>query len=306
MWKWIRRHFAPNLWQAYQEWSTDGGFTLAASLAYYGVLSAFPLLIVVMAVLGWLLSFSHLAQQQREQLLHVVEQSTSPQFEKQIGELLDQVQEMAKVNGPVAVATLLFGAIGIFAHLDLSFDRIWKVPPATESVGYLHTIYDVLHGKFRAFLMMLLMGVVMVAAFIGSMIITGLREFAVGLPAGNFIWHLTQSATGVGINSAYFFVIYKSLSKRRIRWREAAGGALLAGIAWEIGRQVLASFVIGKNYSAYGVVGAFIAMLLWFFYASCLLFYGAEFVQVMAKKREIAAGHLSPKNPLSTGDASRT
>ena len=43
-------------------------------------------------------------------------------------------EAMAAVNGPVGVATLLFGAIGIFAHLDLSFDRIWKVPAASESV----------------------------------------------------------------------------------------------------------------------------------------------------------------------------
>jgi membrane protein len=201
----------------------------------------------------------------------------------------------------VGVATLLFGAIGIFAHLDLSFDRIWKVPPATETVGYLRTFYNVVHGKFRAFLMMLIMGLVMIAAFIGSMVISGMREYAAALPAGHFLWHLTQTATGVLINSLYFFVIYKSLSKRKVRWREAAAGGLLAGIAWEIGRQVLASFVIGKNYSAYGIVGAFIAMLLWFFYASCLLFYGAEYVQVLAKKREAADGVQSPPNPVATG-----
>jgi membrane protein len=54
----------------------------------------------------------------------------------------------------------------------------------------------------------------------------------------------------------------------------------VAGVAWEIGRQLLALLIVGKSYTAYGVIGSFIVLMLWFYYASVVLLFGAEFVQV--------------------------
>ena len=51
-------------------------------------------------------------------------------------------------------------------------------------------------------------------------------------------------------------------------------------MVWEIGRLILAVFVIGGRYSPYGVVGTFIAMMIWVYYAAAILFLGAEFVKV--------------------------
>jgi membrane protein len=58
----------------------------------------------------------------------------------------------------------------------------------------------------------------------------------------------------------------------------------LAAVVWEIGRMILAAFLIGNKYSAYGVVGSFIAVMLWIYYASTVVFLGAEYVQVICRR----------------------
>jgi membrane protein len=67
-----------------------------------------------------------------------------------------------------------------------------------------------------------------------------------------------------------------------VRWKEALVGGLLAAIVWAIGKAILLSFLIGEKYSAYGVIGASIGVMLWFYYASAVVFLGAEVVRALA------------------------
>ena len=85
----------------------------------------------------------------------------------------------------------------------------------------------------------------------------------------------------VGLNCLLFTVIYKILPKAAVRWRDAAAGGLLTALTWQIGQRVLESIVISNNYSAYGVVGSFLAVMLWMYYASAVILLGAEFVRAL-------------------------
>jgi membrane protein len=73
------------------------------------------------------------------------------------------------------------------------------------------------------------------------------------------------------------------MPKVPIRWPEAARGGIAAAVVWEIGRQLLANFVIGGKYSAYGVVGALLAIMLWGYYAATVIFLGAEYIQTFCR-----------------------
>ena len=84
-----------------------------------------------------------------------------------------------------------------------------------------------------------------------------------------------------------FTIIYRVIPKRHVPWLQAIGGGLVAGVAWEIGRQLLALLIVGKSYTAYGVIGSFIVLMLWFYYAGLVLLFGAEFVQVGSVGAEV-------------------
>ena len=83
-------------------------------------------------------------------------------------------------------------------------------------------------------------------------------------------------------NALLFALIYKVLPKVAIRWREALAGGLLVALVWILGQRLLVTFLIGPGYTAYGVVGSFIAVMIWVYYVSVILFLGAEFVEALS------------------------
>ena len=88
------------------------------------------------------------------------------------------------------------------------------------------------------------------------------------------------------LNAAVFGMLYHRLPKRRIEWVDAFRGGLLAALVWEAGRQLLGAVLIGVRYTtAYGAIGSFIAMLLWCYWGVSIIFFGAEYAQVLSDQR---------------------
>jgi membrane protein len=84
------------------------------------------------------------------------------------------------------------------------------------------------------------------------------------------------------MNFVAFTAIYKIVPRKRIRWREAMRGGLLTALLWEAGRQALSAYLLQLNYpSAYGIIGSFLAIMLWAYYASMVILFGAEYVRVL-------------------------
>jgi membrane protein len=271
------------LQQALQEYGTHDGPWLAGAIAYYAAFSVFPLLLVVIAALGWLLSFSPGAQDAQEQLLALVARAGTPVLAAQLGAILVGVRVHATTGGPIGLVALLVGASGLFAGLDAAFDRLWDVPAAAP--GILPALRLILFQRLTAFLMLLALGALLTLAFLGSLVLTAVDALALQLPGAATSWQVAQELIAVAISAAVLGVIYKVLPKSALRWSDVWPGAILVAIAWEVGKQVLAWIVIGQNYSAYGVAGAFIALMAWIYYASVLFFVGAEIVRVRYRLR---------------------
>ena len=190
------------------------------------------------------------------------------------------VKARAGLGGPIGILTLLAATIGVFLQFDAMFDRIFRTP--SESKGWLGAVREALFDRLMAFLMLLGVGVLVLAVFLANMVLTGMRPYIVKLPAGHSAWEWGQLAFTVVTNALLFGLIYRVLPRARIRWREALAGGTLVSIVWIIGQQLLVSFVIGEGYTAYGIVGSFIAVMLWLYYISVTVFFGAEFVQALA------------------------
>jgi len=274
---WLRTSMWVRIRHTVKGWQDDDGALLAASTAYYTVLSLFPLLLILISVLGFVLSFSSGAQDSQRQLLELLARNTSTELAQHVDVVLAEVRMKAAVSGPLGMLALLLAAIGIFAQFERAFDRIWKVKkPAAK--GVVAAIRNALLHRLRAFLMLMSVGLLVVVAFVASTGISVTRSLAIGLPYGTVLWRFVEVLLSVGINWLLFMLIYKVLPKARVLWIDAAQGAAVAAVLWEVNRQLLAALVIGERYSAYGVVGSIIALLLWVYLASSILFFGAEYV----------------------------
>ena len=275
---WLRTSVWVRVRRTVKGWQDDDDALLAASMAYYAVLSLFPLLLILISVLGFVLRFSPGAQDAQRQLLELLAQNTSAELAQHVELILAEVRTKAAVGGPLGMLALLLAAIGIFAQFERAFDRIWKVKkPAAK--GVVAAIRNALCHRLRAFLMLMSVGLLVGVAFVAGTGISVARSLAIGLPYGTVLWRFVEVLLSVGINWLLFMLIYKVLPKARVLWIDAAQGAAIAAVLWEVNRQLLAALVIGERYSAYGIVGSIIALLLWVYLASSILFFGAEYVR---------------------------
>jgi membrane protein len=266
----------------WEGWQKDDGFLLSAAMAYYAAFSLFPLCLVLIAVLGFVMRLSAQAQDARQQLFREVERHAGPWLAGQLEALLAGVSSHAGLGGPVGIVTLLLAAIGIFLQLNYMFDKIWGTAGSVAK-GWLASLRGVLLGRLTAFLMLLAVGGLLIAIFLADVVRAGIRSYVVQLPAGRTVWHWWEIAVTLAGSALLFALLYKVLPKAPIRWRDALAGGIFVSVVWFVGQRLLVVLLIGEGYSAYGVVGSFIAVMLWLYYASATVFLGAEFVRALGQ-----------------------
>jgi membrane protein len=278
----LLRNFAHRLWLAYMGFQEHEGSLAASGIAYYLALSFFPLLMVLVAGLGWALQGTDFGQNVQQQLLHAIEQQVSADLAQQVGRMLRIVSERAGTSGPIGFVVLIISAIAIFAQLDAAFDRIWRLPSDPHET-WMHWIVRILVVRLKALGMLVGMGAFVIAVMIASIAASATqRAMETRFPGVlGMQWYLNLLLYIV-LNFVAFTAIYKIVPRKRVGWVEAFRGALLAALLWEAGRQALAAYLLRLNYpSAYGVIGSFLAIMLWAYYASMVILYGAEYVRVL-------------------------
>jgi len=264
-------------------WQQDDGFLLSAAMAYYAAFSLFPLCLVLVSILGFVLKLSQRADNAQGVLIQQVAQHTSPWLADQLGALLAGVKAHAAFSGPFGAAALLAASIVVFLQLDYIFDRIFgTVKPLVKPTVWRY-VRTVLYDRLLAFAMLMTVFLLLVCLFVANLVVSGIRARIEGwLPGSESLWDWCQFAGTVVTNALLLTMIYKFLPKVKIRWRDAVTGGVLVSFIWLWGQRLLVRFLIGPGYTAYGVVGSFIAVMIWVYYVSAILFLGAEFIEALA------------------------
>jgi membrane protein len=282
---WMKTRVWPVVQTVIDRWDKDEGFLRSAALAYYAALSLLPLCLVLMAGLGMVAEHSDVFQQPQNELLSLIEDTTSPWMAEQLGELLKGVKTQAGVGGPLGIVVLIVTAIGIFTQLDTALDRMWG-NPGTQNRGIWGAIREALVDRLMAFLMLTGLGLLLIALMLANLALAGVREYVEHWSVGSFFLRTAQILLSPMLYAVVFSILYRVLPRAKVRWSEAIRGGLFVAVVWSIGQHVLEWLVLGDKYSAYGVVGSFIAILAWFYYASMAVLMGAEVVRVAGEGRK--------------------
>ena len=279
VWNYIARVF----WKTAELWQADDGFLLSAAMAYYAAFSLFPLCLVLISILGFVLRISQRAETAQGVLLDEVAHRTTPWLSHQLGDLLAGVKSNAGFSGPISAVALFLAAIVVFLQLDYMFDRIFGAPQPAPKPTIWRYARTVLYDRLSAFAMLAIVLLLLLALFVANVVYHGTKEVLLdNLPLLAKILDWSQSGATVLINGLLIGMIYRFLPKVRIRWRDAFVGGLLVSLVWLVGQRLLVRFLIGPGYTAYGIVGTFLAVMIWVYYVSAILFLGAEFIEALA------------------------
>ena len=282
---------------AAREFSDDKAPRLGAALAYYTMFSIAPLLLVVIAIAGFVFG----PEAARGEIFA---QTRGLIGAEGAGALQDMVRSAAKPkSGTIAtiigIATLLLGASGVFGQLKDALNTIWEVKPP-ESRG----AWGFLRERFLSLAMVLGVGFLLLVSLVLDTAVSALGKFAGNrLPGGEALWHGIELLLSFGVVTVLFAMIFRFLPDIRIAWRDVWLGAAFTALLFVVGKFAL-GFYLGKKATAssYGAAGSLVVLLLWVYYSAQILFFGAEVTQVYARRRG-SLGSAQPEPSRSAAES---
>lgn len=276
------RNFFVRIFNAYRHFADRGGTMMAAAVAYYLAFSLFPLMLVLVAGIGWAFSATAVGHDAQQRVLAAIAEQASPTLRDQIQEAFNTVEQKAGASGSLGLIVLLVASVAIFTELDNAFDRLWDRPNSGEQ-GFRKAITNLIFVRLKALLMLIGVGAFVIAVMIASIVWQGVEsavQSTVDIPA--WARQLTQPVLHIALNFLAFSALYAFVPKTHVRAKAAFAGGALAALLWEVGRQVLAMYVLRKNLpTAYGVIGSFMAIMLWTYYAMIVILFGAAYAKLV-------------------------
>ncbi|HXX69520.1 MAG TPA: YihY/virulence factor BrkB family protein [Polyangiaceae bacterium] len=265
-------------------WTQDACYRLGSSLAFAGLFSIFPLLLLAITAVGFVLGNDAGV---RHKILASVGGSLSPASRTLLDQTLASMQRHRTARGVgtiVGAVTLLLGASGVFAELHYSLNLIWRVR-STPSSGMVRAMLDALRARAFAFVIVLLAAVAILGLFVVSTALASLRATVAELGAGGNLWAGLDVFISIGSLTLLLATVYRLVPDTNVDWRDVLPAALLTAVLFNFVKDVLAwYFAHLASYAAYGAVGAVLGLMIWIYVASVLVLYGAEFSRVYAER----------------------
>ncbi|MEA5543070.1 YihY/virulence factor BrkB family protein [Limnoraphis robusta Tam1] len=265
--------------ETFNEWQQDKVPILAAALSYYMIFSIAPLLILVIAVLGFIVG-EQIAQ---EEVFTKLESLVGGENAVSIQTVLtNQFSPSSNIRATlVAIATILFGATTVFAQLKQALNMIWGVQPKPG-----RGLKDFIKTRILSIFMVLGIGLILLLSLIISSVLSGTNEILEKyLFIPSFIWSLVDLAISFGLITLLFAQIYRVLPDVKIAWKDVGVGAAMTAVLFIIGKSVISVYLGHSSVaSAYGAAGSFVVLLMWIFYSTQIFLFGAEFTQVWSRR----------------------
>lgn len=264
--------------ETFNEFGEDRVLRLSAAMAYYAIFSIGPLLVLIVGVAGLVLGEEKVRQEVGGQLASMVGESSAKMVESMMAPRKGGTSLIATVIGGIG---LIIGASGVFGQLQDALNTIWEVK-AKPGAG----IWGLVRSRFLSMTTVLGIGFLLLVSMVLSAALS-----AVSGRMGNVISLPGWVAQGFGevfsfvVITVLFAMIFKVLPDIKIRWRDVWVGAAVTAALFTLGKFALGKYLGSESTaSAYGAGSAFVLVLLYIYYSSVILFYGAEFTQVFARR----------------------
>lgn len=272
----------------YAEWSRDNASQLGAALAFYTIFSLAPILIIIVAIVGFILGKQSVHTYILGELTKILGPNNADYV---MGTIQSSYQAGSGIQATViAISLILIGATTVCVMLKNSLNSMWGVE--TRPSGLLYMLKD----RIKSLLIVLFAGAFLFLSMLVTSIISGASVYLsnyVEIPL-NFIAWLNDIVSLI-LLSLLFAMLYKVLPDVEISWKDVWVGGAMTAIMFTLGRFLLGLYLARSTISsAYGAAGSLVVILLWVYYSAQIIFLGAEFTQVYARKY---GSEIIPKKP---------
>lgn len=272
------------IWHVLQEtianWNKHGATTHSAALAYLSLFSLAPVLILAVAVAGWI--FGVEAAQGRVQ--YELSRFIGPDGAAVVQEVVaaSSRPRTNRITTAIGLVTLFLSATGALMQLQESLNTIWEVTPKP---GFF--LKSLLKKRLVCLLLILGVGAVLVASLVASAFFTFLQrvlESRLEIGLANLLggadvvlsWVLTTLLIGM---------VYRILPDVRLQWRDVIWGSAVTAVLFLLGKYAIGYYLrTAAVTSPYGAAGSLVLILLWVYYSSLIFLLGAELTRIHSRR----------------------
>ena len=286
--------------ETFKRWSARDPFNNSTVIAYYTIFSLPGLLVIVINVAGYFYDKKEVTKHITTQIQNVIGGDTAADMETIISKASEtKGTALASILG---IATLLFGATGVFYQLQQMLNKIWEVEPKVKTK---QKILELIKDRLFSFGLILAVGFLLlvslvISAAIGAVSTWVSRNFSESLAV---VFSLLDIIVSISVVTFLFAAIFKFLPDAKIKWRDVWPGAFLTSILFVVAKFALGLY-LGKSDpgSTYGAAGSIILIMLWVSYAGVILLFGAEFTRAYTAN---TSSQMPEPNPTAVPSRAR-
>ncbi len=277
------------------DWVRDYAQSMGAALAFYTMFSIAPLLLIVIAIAGMVFG----DEAARGEIYGQLQGMLGSKGAAAVQSLLESAGKpaesmMATVFG---VVLLIVGATSVFAELQDAFDRIWRAPvkPGGSS------LWRILRGRVLSFGIILGLGFLLMVSLVFSAAMTALsKKWGPALGGWERISGLIDLGLGVVLSTLVFAVIFKTMPRVYVAWKDVWIGAIVTSLLFAAGKYVVGAY-LGRSgvFSLFGAAASLVLVLLWVYYSAQIFLFGVEFTRVYSLRFGSRRGLPGPVHPTS-------
>lgn len=271
--------FGKLLVETFREWNEREPFHNSVIIAYYTIFSLPGLLVIIVNLAGYFFGYEAVTNQIATQMQGLVGGDTAADVQEMVTTASESKD--TTIASVLGVATLLFGATGVFYQLQQILNKMWEVKPQPKQ-----KILKLIRDRVFSFGLILVIGFLLLVSLVVSAGLSAVSDWVAVYWSESliFLFKAIDILVSLGVVTLLFAAIYKFLPDAKIRWRDVWIGALVTSVLF-----VIAKFALGLYFgqsdpaSTYGAAGSVILIMLWVSYSGLILLFGAQFTQVYAR-----------------------
>ena len=257
-------------------WSDVNASRMSAALTYYTMLSLAPLLMIAVAIAGYV--FDDNAAQ--AEIIEQVQIITTPEIAEQIGLLINKTAAPSTglLAGSISLSILVLGASGVFTQLYDTFNDIWDVPQESRS-GIWFNIQKRLIGVG----MVMIVGLILIAVLVLDSTMAYLNSLVVDYPR-LVVWiSLADRSLSFLLMPLVFSSMFWFFPGTRIHFGDVWPAGILTAFLVAASRYLIGFYLqISSTSEVYGAAGSLVVLLIWVYMTGLVVFYGASFSHAWA------------------------
>lgn len=264
-------------------WLDSNAGSYAGSLAFFTLFSLAPVIILAVKVISLVMASDAAMAEVLSQLEHTVGPAATEEIRSLIAKA--QAPRQGLLAGGLSLLIIVIGATTVFSQMQRSMNTIWDVAPRPSR----NTILALIKSRLLSLTVVISLGFVLLVSLLLNVVVNALMAYASDwIPFQGSLAVVMEMLVSLLVITLLFATMFRVLPDVVLRWQDVLLAALITAVLFSIGRALIALYLTyTATASTYGAAGSLVVLLMWVYYSSMILLFGAALARAICEHRNV-------------------